>query len=316
MHFGLDYISLSKGMLKDTTCLTKMEYTGCNYHIDKFKIRSEFMKPLDCTYNNNTQELKVFGSLPYFLQGHNIKAIPSNDLIESLNLLGEELKLNLFNFEVNVLEYGGVLEIPFHFDRISNSHISLKGKEVSKINGLHFISKYEIYKFYNPVKNMQKKVTPEIRNSLYEDGILNKDSNYVRIEKHYKNLTKSLNLQELILGEIFNPDIEYLFKKDLLRNYMNIEKKISRALPKEKKLLYVEAIYHLILLDEYGSLNGINAKVKEKLAQIPNDILTYEDRKARKRHIKDLDKRFPSIGSSDYDLTEALSNALGMPKMN
>lgn len=312
MLFGADYIALSRSIGKDTKCLGKMNYLGHYNHIEKYEIPSYYKKPFVCSYNTHTKDLTISGSLPYFLQGHNVKAIGEADLKDSMLLMGEELGLNIFSFDIRQLEYGGVMQIPFHPERILNTHLSIKGSTTHRLrDGVAFWKKESKFKLYNPIVNMQRKVAPELKNEIFS-SYLDKNLNYIRVENHYSRPAFTMSMERLIFSDLFNYSVITAFKKDLIKTYMSIEKTRSRALPQKKSWLTTEALIYSILLDKLESPDAIRAMLKEKLSQLPYSILNKEDRKARLKHFREITKRFSDTGSISYDLTKDLEVALGI----
>ena len=96
-----------------------------------------------------------------------------------------------------------------------------------------------------------------------------------------------------------------------METYGRIKKTKAVALPDDKSKLSTGNLI-LATLKRVAQETGINAEemVYNTLSGIPEDVLSKEDRKARKRQFKKMLSEVSSTEPSPYDLSELLERKL------
>lgn len=275
----------------------------------------EGAEPLKVGYSSLRRELVVKGSIPYFGQGHNAAHSPAA-LRENWKYIGEVLRINPFLGYVTAFEFGAIVEIPYPVAVLLQHHTRLphcKTKDFygrsGKLEGKEFHSPYLKVKLYDPLSNFKAK---KLTRSAYTEQLgLSPGMHYFKVENHYRQPEQYFK-RRILLTDFFTPAIQQLCKTDLMKTYQAIIKTKTVALPDDKAKLSTANIV-LATLRSLALESGISAEemVYNTLARIPSNVLTKEDRKARKKQLrKMLDEVSVEGEDSPFDLTEQLSRQL------
>lgn len=301
---NFDYIEIAKSLGKDRLCLDYLDWQFTNkYGWNKYEY--EGCKVLEVWHHSESNDLKVKGSLPYFITGQNFHS-EMKDFRDGITYLSDIIETDLLDGgEVKAMEFGTILEIPFSPREVFNSHIRMTGKKARTYdNGKYFVDSNLKVKLYDAGRNMKLKLDKVQRRRLEDIGY-DPLANYVKIENHYLRPSIYFMTRSLKLNTLLTDQFQSLCKKDLLHNYNSIMK-TSRAMATDKKHLSSSTIPLLVLM-EYEELLPCKAEelIKRKIKQIPEAILTKEDKKARARQIRENFKKI-KLDKCEYDLTPYL----------
>ena len=299
-----DFIEISQSQDKDKPCLDYLEwqYSSRNgwemYHIEGSRNMEIFI---------SQDQLRIKGSLPYFTSGQNFYS-GINDFRNGIDFLCDSLKLDLKMAEVNCLEYGTILEIPFKPKEIFLSHTGIQGmKKRTFDNGIYFEDKVLKHKLYNAGINIKQKLSKQERMNLMPLGYDPK-ANYLRIENHYKKPSIAFKKRDIQVRDILEDSFQALCREDLFNKYQSIMKTRQVRIQDKKNLS--SATIPLLILKEYAEFLPERPEdlIRERIKAIPEEVLSKNDKKSRLRQVRQNFKKIESKESSPYDLSEILKN--------
>jgi hypothetical protein len=233
---NFDYIEISKAIRKDSVNMHYLQLAATYPDMEKYFF--DGCERLSVCFHTSTGIMKVKGSLPYWLNGHNYFS-SLDDWKEGLEYLGGCLCVNLFSGDLVCFEYGTILEVPFPAPAILQNHIRLprfNPKEYRRGNvltGKEFTSPALKVKLYDANRNMKNKLSLPIREDLQKYHGWNPAKPYIKVELHYKQ-------PEAMMGgipkahQIFDPVFQNWIKNDLLTHYQAIMKTGKVNLPTKK----------------------------------------------------------------------------------
>jgi len=304
---NFDYLEASKSLGKDKLCLDYLDHEA-SYSSGWEKFIYEGCKEVQVWLNNEAGKLKVKGSIPYFIAGQNFKTDPE-DFSNGITHLSEILNLDLMKAEVNVFEYGTILEIPFPVREVFNSHLKIQGMKTRSFDyGKYFEDRVMTLKLYDANKNLKNKLTRYERERLSSLFGYKPSANYLKIEGHYKKPSVSFKNRFINIDELLKPEFQAICKEDLLSKYRSIMKANTIELKSKKQI--TSSTIPLMVLKEFESLLPCKAEelIKQKIKALPCDLMTKEDKKSRNRQIKANLKKIETVRACKYDLSEILIN--------
>lgn len=230
------------------------------------------------SYNKDKRILTIKGSLAYFIQGHNfwfdIKGVE-----KAIDRISELLCVDLYDAEVNIIEYGVVVRPNFSMEDFINNHLSTRGyEEITYGNrGKNYVRKDKSYtlKFYSLWANIdycKNKVSSETR-AMLKKSFLGREYNPIRYEIH-GGARKILGGGKVFVSDLLSKEVEKQFQKVLLKKYKQIKKweqlkiekmqrcdsiMITLALLSERDKRYQERIISMV--------DALNAKKDAKLSR-------------------------------------------------
>jgi hypothetical protein len=313
----IDYAEITKHLYKDKPCFDHLQYeAGYSSGWNKFMLKG--CKEMEVWYNESNNLLKVKGSLPYYWQKHNFN-FDREALLESIQDISERLKINLWEAELSRFEFGSIIEVNEKPEELIRHHLKIKGMQTRSINpdAKVFEGNLQSLKLYDAGRNMKNKLDKPIRSHISQVYGYNQDKQYLKIENHYKKPYKALNSGIRIqVNDILIPEFYHKCKADLLSQYRNIMKTETLLIPKDKKALSAGNII-LLAFKEVENLFNINAeeRINSMLKAIPEEILNQNDKKARKRQIREMLKKLSDPGEgiragNEYDLYSILEAKL------
>jgi hypothetical protein len=304
---NFDYIEAVISLEKDKPSLDYLDYQAC-YNTGWEKYLYEGCKAVEIWLNPNAELLKIKGSIPYFFQGQNFRCSP--DTFKSgIGHLTDVLSLDLMGAEMKAFEYGTTLEIPFPVKEVLFSHLKIQGMKTRAFDyGVYFEDRVLKVKLYDAGKNLKTKLNWQERNILSLEYGYNPQSNYLKIENHYKNPYRYFKQGVISLEDILRPDFEAICKHDLSEKYKSIMKAKSIKLNSKKQL--TSSTIPLIVLKEYEDFLPLSAEelIKQKIKSLPFSIMTSEDKKSRRRQINANFRKLISDQPCQYDISDILLN--------
>lgn len=313
-----DHIGISLFTGKGTPNLSHLTDTG-NVWQGWQQYRLEGVCPLKVQYKAPLRELKISGSLPYLCRGHNYPA-GTADLREAMDYVSQLIGLNVFSGSIDVFEFGQFVTVPLRVDVMLANHTHLPGfvargylNKASK----EFESSALRVKLYDANRNFSHKVKGEAKQALQEDFGFEPGKHCMKVENHYKKPQIHFK-QRVLVADLFNPVFVDLCKTDLLTTYRRIHKPPPGAMPTNKKDLPASML-PLLVLKDLEAVHGFSVEdlLTQKLKAIPEEVLTPEDRKARKRQLR---KMLGLVGSatadSPFDVAPQLEEVLTIPQQS
>lgn len=306
---NLDYIEIAKFMGKDKPNFHNMEREALYPNAERYSFQG--CKKIEVWNYPESNQIKIKGSIPYFINGHNFYS-SLHDWIEGLEYLQGSMNINIFSGLVTCFEFGTIQEIPFPESEFLLNHIKVKGfqtrdyRKGNILTGKEFDSSSLKIKLYDINRNIKNKLEKPIREEISRLYGWDKEKHYIKIENHYKKpeayFKGNLQLNE-VLASIFQQSL----KNELLNSYQKIMKTGKSIMPQSKADINAGTI-PLMILKELESVYNFNTEelIKNKLKAIPEDVFSPSDRKARLRTIRDNLKKIGLQGISKYDIIDLL----------
>ncbi len=220
------------GTMFDYVKLTKYLPDG-NYdrsHLRYGKYLTIGLKKLIVTFNKKRRILTIRGSLPYFMQGHNLY-FSRNDFEQALKIISDKLDVDVFDAKVAIMEYGVIVNMPFPINDFLDAHLCTRGyyEDIFYNRGKNYHRNDRAYrlKFYLVWANYQNKCSKDIRTSLNQKYQLS-DNNFLRYEMH-GNPHKMLPINkkvDILAKDLLTDEFERKCRKFLLDKYMGIRKRV------------------------------------------------------------------------------------------
>lgn len=248
-------------------------------------------KALLVTFNKRTQILTIRGSLPYFMQGHNVY-FSRNDMRNALQIISDRLEVDIFDATVAIMEYGVVVDMPFHINDFIDAHLFTKGyyEDIFYNRGKNYHRNNEKFtlKFYLVEPNIIKKCCPAIKKAL-KQAVFATHPNLLRYEMH-GNPCKilSVNHDEKILAKhLLTDEFEQKCRKSLLDKYTGIKKRVQLVLKNKKSRFSIISILLILLANVYPRYEEAVMRMIDKF-----DALTqtkYKRKDNLRKKIKSLE---------------------------
>ncbi len=272
---------IAMGTMFDYVKLTKYLPDG-NYdrsHLSYGKQLAIGHKTLSVTFNKRKRMLTVSGSLPYFIQGHNLY-FSREDLRKALQVIGDRLGIDVFDAKVAIMEYGVIVNMPFPINDFLDAHLHTRGyyEDIFYNRGKNYHRNDRAYrlKFYLVWANYQNKCNKDIRKSLNQKYKLS-DNNFLRYEMH-GNPHKMLPINkkvDILAKDLLTDEFERKCRKFLLDKYKGIRK---RALIKNTKNDRISSIALILSV-----LAEICPRYDEKLMRAIDKLGLETQKKAQKK---------------------------------
>ena len=306
---NFDYLEITRSLDKDKPSLDYLEWQySSKYGWDKFQF--EGCKEVEIYINAEANQIKIKGSLPYFIAGQNFKT-NLEDFQSSIEYLASILELNLYNSEVKAFEFGTILNIPFKPKFLFDSHVKIKGMKTKPWDhGKYFEDNILKLKLYDAGRNMKIKLDKAERERLSKDFGYDPLSNYLKLENHYKKPSVSFKQRIILVNDLLDKSFQGLCKDDLVNKYNSIMK-TSLVKITDKKQLSSSTI-PLLVLKEYEDFLPCKAEelMKQKIRSIPNDILSKEDKKSRVRQLNSNLKKIELLNKCEYDISSLIARQI------
>jgi hypothetical protein len=278
-------------------------------------------KRLRVRYHPDFKILRLDGSIPCFWKGYNF-AFTNKEFLDAINFISGSLKVDLWKARVDAFEFGVIFEtemkpktyILHHAAKIQEK---LKQNEKAKDNGNFrwWSDKNVSLKMYDAGKNILMKQSLSKKKKLQELGWKAK-GNFLKWEVHY-NRPECLNKGDsLKLSDLVDPIWQKIFKEDLYVQYQRlIPVKDAIITPSNKKGLSTAKILALELSEEAISqghpATSVKKKLYAKINDIPDEVLTKQDKDARKRQIREIFDKIQEAPDSKWNLLRKIQEALG-----
>lgn len=306
---NLDYIEVTKFTGKDKPNLEYLQKEAIYPNAERYSFQG--CKKIEIWNYPERNQITLKGSLPYFINGHNYYSI-LEDWIEGIDYISNCINLNFYSGLVDCVEFGTIQEIPFSENAFLRNHIKMPGmqsKEYLKghiITGKEFISPTLKVKLYDSNRNIKNKLDKSIQEELRRLYGWDREKHYIKLENHYKKPEAHFR-GNVYLNEILSSEFQQILKIELINTYKRIMKTGNVRLPERKADINAGTI-PLIILKELESVYHFNIEdmLKAKLKEIPEDILSLSDRKARHKILRDNLKKISISGKSEFDISELL----------
>lgn len=317
----IDFVSATKCTGKDSINLSNCRpLPVCFNGWQKYLL--EGCERLAVLHNPTAGLLKIEGSLPYWLQGHNF-AFSRAGYIEAVELLRQALGLPLWDAEVDAFEFGAIVPVESEPKQYIQRHFApagskLKLNEKGKDAGAFrwWEDPFVSLKMYDAGKNIKMKQGLQRREVIQQAGYC-PTSHYLKFETHYKPKAMPVlnNGLAVLLEDLQKPGFLAHLKQRTIEQYHQLKPMRALESPTSKKDLSSTDIITQAFVETYMKAEGkpMQAAKKELFQRInafPDTLLTKADKDARKRQINVVFGRLKESESSPWDLTEKIEAAL------
>jgi hypothetical protein len=306
-----DFIEITKYLVNDTPNFSKLKEAGKFYNTGTSVYEMKGVNDMRVLHNPERKTLKISGSIPYFLNGQNFHC-STEEYLRGIRSMESILEMNLQAAFVEQLEFGIIVEVAYPANLLISKHYAGdKLKERKQDYGKHFIDSNVVLKVYNVKANINHKLNSSKKSEIEKYGY-NKASEWVKVEVKHKRPYKTLNNGKgVLVADLANPSFIRKAEQNLLYEYSRLYKITPMKTPATKKELSSGSII-LLALAEIAENTGKTTEelVFSKLKEIPNSILNKDDKKARRKQIRELLKHIRPEERSPYDLTDLLSEKL------
>ena len=309
----MDYIEIAKFLNKDKLCFDYLQKNATYEGAERYYFNR--CNKLEVWYMEATNQVKIKGSIPYFINGHNFYSSYS-DWNEGLDYLQNCMNINIFDGLVNCFEFGTIQEIPFPEPEFLRNHIKAKGMQTREyhkgniLTGKEFDSSSLKIKLYDVSRNIKNKLPKPVRNEISKFHGWDKEKHYIKIENHYKK-PEAFFKGNLHLNEVLASSFQNNLKNELLNSYQKIMKAENLIIPKNKADINAGTIPLMILKKLESEYNfKTEDLINNILKEIPEDVFSLNDRKARQRIIKENLKKIKLQGESKYNIEKLLQEKI------
>jgi hypothetical protein len=310
---NLDYIEIAKFTGKDKPNFHSMEKEAVYPNAERYSFQG--CKKIEVWNYPEINQIKIKGSIPYFINGHNYFA-SLNDWKEGLDYLQGSLGLNLYSGLIECFEFGTIQEIPFSPASFLQNHIKvsgMEGKEFRKGNvltGKEFHSPSLKLKIYDCGRNIKNKLDKGIQEEINRLFGWEKAKHYIKLESHYRRPEAHFK-GNVYLAQLLTEEFQRQLQINLLNQYQRIMK-TGKAIIPERKADINAGTLPLIILKELEGIHNFRTEelLKALLKEIPEEILSPADKKARQRILKENLNKIRTAGESEFDISKLIKSKI------
>ena len=306
---NLDYVGVTKFLNKDNINFHYLHKEASYNGAEKYFF--EGCRKLEVWYYENLKQVKIKGSIPYWMNGHNYFS-SLEEWKEGLDYLSSCLNLNLYSGLVECFEFGTFQEVPFSEELFLRNHIKLAGYECREyfkgniLTGKEFINPSLKVKMYDASRNIKNKLNKPIQEEISRLYGWDRAKHYIKFENHFKD-PQAYFKGNVYVNDLLDSSFQKQLQTDLISTYKRIMKTGNLILPEKKADLNAGTLPLLILKELEGIYNfRTEDLLKAKLKAIPERILSTDDKKARLKILRGNLKKISNQGKSEYDITELL----------
>lgn len=317
----LDYIAITKYLEgKDTPYFANCKWLAA-YNGGGERYAVEGCEQLEAIWNERTRILKIRGSVPYFIQGHNF-ACDKATFVEAVDHLQARLKTGLWDAFVDAVEVGAIFEVerrPKEYIKNHHARRAAHFLENAKPKDKGNFKWWEegggdSLKMYDAGRNILMKQGTKRREIIQEAG-WNPCADYLKIEAHINRPARVNGGAALLLEDCVNGEKYAMLRARLQELYNELEPMRTLETPTDKSNLRTQDLLALALAEEY--MNNHNCghdearkALFERINAMSEEILTKADKDARKRQIRAIFGKMQEAAQSEFDLNEELAASL------
>jgi hypothetical protein len=310
---NLDYIEIAKFTGKNKPNFHRMEREAVYPNAERYSFQG--CKKIEVWNYPEINQIKIKGSIPYFINGHNYFA-SMNDWKEGLDYLQGSLGLNLYTGLIDCFEFGTIQEIPFSPASFLQNHVKIsgmEGKEFRKGNvltGKEFHSPSLKLKIYDCGRNIKNKLDKGIQEEISRLYGWERAKHYIKIESHYRR-PEAYFKGNVYLAALLSEEFQRQLQINLLNQYQRIMK-TGKAIIPERKADINAGTLPLIILKELEEIHNFRTEelLKALLKEIPEEILSPADKKARQRILKENLNKIRTAGESEFDISKLIKSKI------
>lgn len=316
----IDYLDATKFNCKDTPFLGNCSPFHCameNAGWQAYLLKG--CRELKVFWKEELGALKIQGSLPYFLKGHNF-SFSRKEFENAVGLIEKMLGCcELWEADLETFENGVIMEVERSPKEYIRNHYAQTSsgfkKAIREKNAGNFClweGKVSDIKLYDAGANIIRKQTLDAREMLQQEG-WNPDNNFLKFEVRYKKPAQRFNKGRAVeLGRLQDEGFLQTLNEDLLTHYKQLKPMKEVMQPSNKKdFSTLDAV--LITLANVMNQQGLPLQEAKKAVYSTinqGQCLAKADKDARKAQVRKAFGKLEEAESSQWDLEEALKDAL------
>lgn len=310
----IDYVSAIKYQCKDSLFLGHCKPYSCRlndsgwetYHLDGCEKMEVQYKP--------DVGLKIQGSLPYFLNGHNF-TFSNEEFVQAIELINSLLgNVGLWESVVTTFEYGVIMPVEQKPKEYILNHFATPKSKYKQVSNAKYNGKFTYWhkpfsdlKLYDAGANILMKQNLS-RRGVLEDAGWNPQGNYLKCEVRHLNPLKTMGYP-VQLETLQNQSFISNLKQNLMEQYHLLETSRSVVMPTDKKDFFSLDAVLITLIEMTGMpVEQVKKMIYKTINQA--ECLNISDKKKRKEQINDKIKKIVVSPESRYDLTNRIQEAL------
>ena len=310
----IDFISATKYRCKDSLFLGHCKPIGA-YDSGLMQYALDGCERLKIWHNPLSDWVKVEGSLPYFLQGHNF-TFTTRALVEAVDEIDALLGgVGLWGALVNQFEFGAIVPVDRKPKEYISRHTALPGSHLKKVLNEKYAGKFAMWqkpgldlKIYDAGANILMK-QGLMRREVIEGAGWNPEGYYLKCEIRYNKPTALNQGRGVAVEKMQNKDFLNMLKGELLEEYHLLAPARALVPASDKKDLSTLDIVVRTLAEVCGlSLDEAKRQIYRTINQA--DCLSKADKDSRKGQIRKAIAKVVEAPESPWDLTERLESAL------
>lgn len=310
----IDFISATKCLYKDTPNLSNCKWLSTNtsgwerYELMGKRAMKVSWKPADAL-------LKVEGSIPYFLQGHNF-SFDRSAFVDGIDILQSILEVELWDAWLNEIEHGVIFPVDGKPADYIKYHSALKQSKLRECingndrgNGKWWNGRDADIKMYNPKANFHHKVGYKQRKDI--NGY-NPKMDYLKFEVHYNKPYLLNGGRDLLLEDLQSPDCLSRLHTLLLNHYRLLYPMKTLIKPTDKGQLKYQEIVTMKLVEVLMNQGLTIPEAQREVYRFMDEFrcLSKPDKDKRKATARSVFGRLHESDMSQWDLEEKIEEAL------
>ena len=276
-------------------------------------------KEMEVHWSPEMGALRVRGSLPYYLQGHNF-TFSSADFVEGVKMIQGLLEVPLWDAQLDALEYGCIFPVemkPALYIRSHNAlpetHLNLNEKGKDKGAFRWWDDSTKALKLYDAGRNIKMKQGLKAREVIQDSGY-NPEGQYLKFEAHWKKPHLLNGGRGIVLDDLQNPDFLQVLSSTLINEYHQLQPMRTLLQPTSKKdFSAVDIAVSFLaeaLMNQGLPIDEIKKRVYDYINQAP--CLDKQDKDARKATFRKAFGKLQESEDSQWDLTSQIEDALAV----
>lgn len=310
----IDFISATKCLYKDSPNLSNCKWISTNRSgWDRYEIMGQ--KPMKVFWKESDGLLKIEGSIPYFVQGHNF-TFDRAGYRSGIDTLQSILDVDLWDAWLNEFEHGVVFQVegnPADYIKYHSAPSQARLRECingnDKGNGKWFVGSANNLKIYNPKSNFQHKVGYKKRDDIegYDSAL-----NYLKFEAHYKKPHLLNGGKDLLVQDLQSDDCLMLLHKTLLEQYHLLHPMKTLIKPTDKGNMKYQELVTMKLVEVLMNQGKTIPEVKKDLYRFMDEFecLSKSNKDKRKATARRVFAGLKESDVSQWDLTAKIEEAL------
>lgn len=270
-------------------------------------------------HNPQTGSLKIEGSLPYFLNGHNF-AFTRNELVQAVDIIDSMLGgVGLWGAILNKFENGIIVPVEAKPKDYIAKHYADSCTKLHKVLNEKYGGKFVMWqkegediKLYDAGANILMK-QGMARREIIESAGWNPEGYYLKCEVRYTKPDWLNRNKPVVLESLQNESFLTMLKGNLMDQYHLLSPSKTLVIPSDKKNFTSLDAVLFTLAEAVMNVQGLPLKEAKKLIYgtiNQADCLSKADKDARKAQIRKAFSKLEECPESKWDLTSRLEDAL------